>query len=122
MEKELSCGHQTKNGIPILRSTRNKKKKQKKKAKSISNPRSKNRRLQRRRLLTKLIPYQACVRCGSHDNITVDHRIPLYLGGPDIPENWQWMCVKCNVDKDISIEDIDLWVEFEAKGLIIRRK
>jgi 5-methylcytosine-specific restriction protein A len=29
----------------------------------------------------------------------LDHVIPLEMGGPDVPSNWQCLCVQCHKDK-----------------------
>jgi 5-methylcytosine-specific restriction endonuclease McrA len=46
----------------------------------------------------------ACLRCGELDP-TVDHVIPLSLGGPNTIENVQVLCAVCNSDKGDRIED-----------------
>jgi len=41
--------------------------------------------------------------------LTKDHIIPLSLGGKDVIENYQPMCMRCNVKKDkriISVDDL----------------
>ena len=40
-----------------------------------------------------------CVRCGSPDNLTVDHIIPWSQNGPDKADNLQTLCVSCNTAK-----------------------
>lgn len=40
-----------------------------------------------------------CVRCGSTDNLTIDHIIPWSLNGPDKEENLQTLCGSCNTAK-----------------------
>jgi 5-methylcytosine-specific restriction endonuclease McrA len=37
-----------------------------------------------------------CLRCGSSEDLTVDHVIPLSLGGPNTIENVQPLCSACN--------------------------
>jgi 5-methylcytosine-specific restriction endonuclease McrA len=45
-----------------------------------------------------------CVFCGhefkTFEEVSLDHIIPLSLGGPEKPENWQLTCKLCNVQKD----------------------
>jgi len=40
-----------------------------------------------------------CLRCGSRESITVDHVIPLSLGGSNCIDNLQPLCEGCNLDK-----------------------
>lgn len=47
----------------------------------------------------------ACIRCGSHQNLTVDHRVPVSLGGSNDPENLQTMCGSCNSSKGARLEE-----------------
>lgn len=45
-----------------------------------------------------------CSLCGEEfktlDEVSLDHIIPLSLGGPEKPHNWQLTCKLCNVQKD----------------------
>lgn len=41
-----------------------------------------------------------CVVCGTSDNLTLDHRIPLARGGTDAVSNLQTMCSTHNEEKD----------------------
>lgn len=41
-----------------------------------------------------------CLRCGSTENITQDHVIPLHLGGSDDIDNIQPLCRSCNSKKN----------------------
>ncbi len=41
----------------------------------------------------------ACCYCGSTDNLTLDHIIPLVHGGNSRPENLQTLCLRCNRKK-----------------------
>jgi hypothetical protein len=40
-----------------------------------------------------------CQRCGSHQNLTVDHVVPRAKGGTDDPSNLQTLCGSCNSSK-----------------------
>lgn len=40
-----------------------------------------------------------CLRCGTENDITVDHIIPVSKGGQDIKENVQPLCRACNTKK-----------------------
>lgn len=41
----------------------------------------------------------ACLRCGSTDNLTIDHIHPLAKGGHDGDDNLQTLCFACNQAK-----------------------
>lgn len=45
-----------------------------------------------------------CVKCGSTEELTIDHIIPLSKGGGDEPQNWQTLCKPCNVRKGNRME------------------
>jgi len=40
-----------------------------------------------------------CKRCGSQDDLTLDHIVPLSKGGSDDPKNLQLLCQSCNSSK-----------------------
>ena len=40
-----------------------------------------------------------CVKCGSTENLTIDHIIAVYNGGTNKIGNLQTMCAKCNEQK-----------------------
>lgn len=40
-----------------------------------------------------------CVKCGSTENLTLDHVIPRVLGGKDWLKNLQTLCKPCNQAK-----------------------
>lgn len=42
-----------------------------------------------------------CVSCGTHKDLTVDHKIPLSKGGDDRLENLQTLCRTCNTSKGV---------------------
>lgn len=44
----------------------------------------------------------ACVLCGSHDDLTLDHIIPVTAGGTNDPDNLQTMCRPCNSRKGVT--------------------
>lgn len=44
----------------------------------------------------------ACVLCGSHDDLTLDHIIPVAVGGMNDPDNLQTMCRPCNSRKGVN--------------------
>ena len=44
-------------------------------------------------------PYK-CYQCGSSDDLTIDHKIPLSKGGSDDPSNLQFLCRKHNSQKN----------------------
>lgn len=43
----------------------------------------------------------ACLECGTDDitKLTLDHRVPITLGGSDDPENLRTLCKPCNSRK-----------------------
>jgi len=41
----------------------------------------------------------SCTDCGSTENLTVDHIVPLSRGGTSIPANLVTLCEQCNVRK-----------------------
>jgi len=41
----------------------------------------------------------ACVKCGSEQDITLDHVMPLAMGGTDFATNLQPLCLSCNCSK-----------------------
>lgn len=46
-----------------------------------------------------------CLRCGSTERITIDHVIPISLGGRNDKNNVQPLCYTCNCKKNNRIED-----------------
>jgi 5-methylcytosine-specific restriction endonuclease McrA len=46
-----------------------------------------------------------CLRCGSLENLTVDHVIPLGRGGPNTIENVQPLCAECDNAKGCEVLD-----------------
>jgi 5-methylcytosine-specific restriction endonuclease McrA len=40
-----------------------------------------------------------CAYCGSVERITLDHKVGMRLGGPNLPENLQLLCLHCNTVK-----------------------
>lgn len=52
-----------------------------------------------------------CAVCGSsaeHTNLQADHRIPVVRGGSNDTENWQVLCVNCNVTKRAACRGCEL--------------
>ena len=41
----------------------------------------------------------ACLHCGTTENLSIDHIIPWSKGGPDAEENYQTLCRPCNARK-----------------------
>mgnify|MGYP006288360197 CR=1 FL=1 len=50
-----------------------------------------------------------CVRCGSQEDLTVDHVRPFSRGGPTVPRNLQLLCKSCNSSK--SAHTMEEWTE-----------
>ncbi len=46
-----------------------------------------------------------CLRCGTKENLTIDHIVPLVLGGRNRVENFQTLCKGCNEDKGREVID-----------------
>lgn len=40
-----------------------------------------------------------CLKCGTTEGLTIDHVIPLSIGGKNSTSNYQTLCGKCNVEK-----------------------
>lgn len=40
-----------------------------------------------------------CVKCGSGEDLTIDHIISVYNGGSDEDDNLQTLCNRCNAGK-----------------------
>lgn len=48
--------------------------------------------------------YGPCVDCHRWDDLTLDHVIPLILGGRNHPSNWVVRCRSCNSKKGAKAE------------------
>ena len=44
-----------------------------------------------------------CNSCGTQDQLTLDHVVPLAKGGIHTPENWQCLCLRCNSSKSAKV-------------------
>ena len=44
-----------------------------------------------------------CVTCGTHLDLTIDHKRPVSLGGGDELSNLQTMCMPCNAKKGAKV-------------------
>jgi 5-methylcytosine-specific restriction protein A len=42
-----------------------------------------------------------CINCDTETNLTIDHVIPIHLGGSNEIANLQTMCLSCNIKKGI---------------------
>ena len=40
-----------------------------------------------------------CLKCGTKDNLSIDHIVPKSLGGINNPINYQTLCKPCNTNK-----------------------
>ena len=45
-----------------------------------------------------------CTKCGSTQNLTIDHIIPRSLGGSNNFLNKQSLCARCNLDKGSTVK------------------
>lgn len=50
-------------------------------------------------------PAGKCLGCGRVEKLTVDHVVPLSLGGNNWPANLQPLCLSCNLKKHTKIID-----------------
>jgi len=46
-----------------------------------------------------------CLRCGATDNLTIDHIIPVIIGGKSYEDNLQTLCKSCNSWKNATVID-----------------
>ena len=46
-----------------------------------------------------------CLKCGSENNLTIDHIIPLSKKGNNAVKNKQTLCLKCNNEKGKKVID-----------------
>ena len=46
-----------------------------------------------------------CLKCGSLENLTIDHIVPVSKGGIDEMDNLQTLCKTCNLSKKTNIAD-----------------
>jgi len=56
----------------------------------------------------------ACVRCGSTENLQIDHILPRSCGGPHVEENLRVLCRHCNAGRPVS--GLALQKDLEADG------
>lgn len=47
----------------------------------------------------------ACLKCGATEKLSIDHIVPLVLGGSSDRDNLQTLCRSCNSSKRTKIED-----------------
>lgn len=45
-----------------------------------------------------------CVCCGTHIELTIDHKHPVSLGGGNDIDNLQTMCMPCNAKKGVKVQ------------------
>jgi len=49
-----------------------------------------------KRKYINIIPKKKCAYCKSRENLTIDHKIPVSLGGKNEAKNLQCLCERCN--------------------------
>jgi len=47
-----------------------------------------------------------CMKCGSIDKLTIDHKIPHKYGGSNAQSNWLVLCEECNHKKGVGFYDL----------------
>lgn len=57
--------------------------------------------------------YTECLRCGTAIDLTIDHVLPLSLGGTNTLGNYQVLCRPCNSSKGVAI--VDYRTEWHAR-------
>lgn len=50
-----------------------------------------------------------CVVCGSRKKVTIDHKIPIRLGGQNHVSNLQYLCAKHNKEKSRRVYGINIF-------------
>jgi len=61
----------------------------------------------------------ACLKCGTDENLSVDHIEPLAKGGDNSPSNLQTLCKRCNSSKGDSTAD---YRKSNVESTLIQRK
>jgi len=56
-------------------------------------------------ILRRYAPDGRCPACGEHRKLTMDHIVPLSLGGSNAPDNLQPLCNRCNATKGKRVID-----------------
>lgn len=56
-------------------------------------------------ILELLEEYPVCQRCGTTENLSIDHIVPMSLGGPNTVDNTQVLCRSCNSSKSRKVWD-----------------
>lgn len=50
----------------------------------------------RHRKMRESVKMKRCKYCRTEDNLTIDHKIPVILGGTNDASNLQCLCFRCN--------------------------
>lgn len=58
-----------------------------------------------------------CIGCGKRGNLTIDHVVPLSLGGSDMKDNIQPLCLSCNCRKGAKFIDYRYGPQFSKAQL-----
>lgn len=58
-----------------------------------------------------------CRKCGTIDNLTIEHKIPRCIGGKNSYENLEILCLKCNINEYHTLVKKALTLYFKTKEM-----
>lgn len=74
-----------------------------------------------RKWVRGVLRFKKCLYCGSKENLTIDHRVPIILGGTYNLENLQCLCGSCNRAKSAMLHEDFLRVSRYWESVIMRK-